>query len=847
MQNIFVVGYYNKENIGDDQYTMTIEYFLKKYFKDCKVVFVNCDDFYKIKVQKSDLIVVGGGDVLNDYFMDKIIKTVSKLDNVIIGLSCGIPYKNIVYTKKLEIFNYIICRSKTDYELLSTQINENKLLYLPDFSVFLKGVTDVECEYSAILKEASVKHDIICISVNGHFKNTENKIEYDKMIIIFRNIIKRLSRKYYIVLLPFDYKKDIPIHNELCEGIHSSNILNIDKKLDVSQTLSLFNFFKLSIPMKYHACMFSFIKNVPMFPVFVSQKISNLIADINCPYYYKLPADEKDFPKDINEEVIIDGINKTLFLKLDFEKIHKVMMANFDFLEFKNVLVKKIEYKKTSLVNQKTLKIKECFEKVKEFIKEYPLSEDVVLSDEQKQDTVKIASYILTGSTNSAYNYGLMEKMFKKDYDYIKEWSWIINDHYYISLRNQRNLKSGVFNMTFIDQIDYSGAHRSGWQYVYDQLLPFNNKDSDLYLDMYVDRTFHWNKKINKFLNLIPYKKNWIGFIHHTFDTDFSEYNCVELLKNQDFIESLKKCKGLIVLSRYLQTLLQRQLFRLNINVKVWSLCHPTETNVPLFDLKKFVINDDKKLLFIGGWLRNTYSFYQLCLKERINIKSMCLTRSFDIRKAFIKGVHMNNYHPSKNFKTDLLNMLKCEEEQSSEKCKNISTCPNVSKCICSPNVSRCISVCPNVSRCISANVSVDIKNNWNKFYFDSVVKTLQSVDIISKLSNDDYDTILTENIVIINLTDASAVNTLLECMARNTPIIINDLPAVVELLGKNYPLYITCEHDDYYSFNIQVNNLIKDFKNIEKAHKYLKSLDKKKLHVDFFIKKLLNIVSDLK
>ncbi len=842
MTNVFVVGYYNRENIGDDQYTMTIEHFLKQYFKEYNTTFVNCDDFHKIKLEKQDVVVVGGGDVLNDYFIDKISKALSGSENVIIGLSCGIPYKNIVYTKKLEIFNYIITRSKTDYDLLSTQIHENKLLYLPDFSVFLKGVKDVECEYSTLLKEVNLKYDIICVSVNGHFKNTDNKIEYDKMIIIFRNIIKRLSRKYYIVLLPFDYKKDIPIHDELCDGIHSSNILNINKKLNVLQTLSLFKYFRLTIPMKYHACMFSFIKNVQMFPIFISQKISNLLKDLNYPHYYRLPANEKDFPVNINEDEIINGIKNALSNKhIGFEKIHETMVTRFDNIQFNHDLCNKIEYKSSSLVNQKSKKITECLQKVKDFIKEYPITETLALSPEQKEDTVKITSYILTGSTNSVYNYGLMEKMFKKGYDYKKEWEWIINDHHYACLRNKQNLTSGVFNMTFIDQVDYSGAHRAGWQFVYEQLLPFNSKDSDLYLDMYVDRTFHWNKKINKFLNLIPYTNNWIGFIHHTFDQEFSDYNCVELLKNQDFIESLKTCKGLIVLSRYLQLLLQAQLFKMRVNVKVWVVYHPTETQVPLFNLKKFITNDNKKLLFIGGWLRNTYSFYQLPLRERIHIKSLCASQSFEIRKTFIKGVHMNNYHPSKDFKTDLMCLLKYQEEQSSDKCKNISTCPNISRCICIPNVSRCICI-PIVSRCISS----DIKNNWNKFYFDDITKTLQSVDIVTNLSNSDYDMVLTENIVIINLIDASAINTLLECIVRNTPIIINDLPAVVELLGKNYPLYITCKHDDYYNFNIQVNNLIKDFKNIEKAHRHIKSLDKRRLNIDFFIKELLNIISSL-
>ena len=61
---------------------------------------------------------------------------------------------------------------------------------------------------------------------------------------------------------------------------------------------------------------------------------------------------------------------------------------------------------------------------------------------------------------------------------------------------------------------------------------------------------------------------------------------------------------------------------------------------------------------------------------------------------------------------------------------------------------------------------------------------------VVSALANDDYDRLLAQNIVFLNLYDASANNTILECIARNTPVLVNPLPAVVEYLGEGYPLY---------------------------------------------------------
>lgn len=68
-----------------------------------------------------------------------------------------------------------------------------------------------------------------------------------------------------------------------------------------------------------------------------------------------------------------------------------------------------------------------------------------------------------------------------------------------------------------------------------------------------------------------------------------------------------------------------------------------------------------------------------------------------------------------------------------------------------------------------------------------------QVVDL-PRQSDDDYDDLFATSVVLTYLFGASANNVVLECMARRTPIIVNKLPAVVEYLGADYPLYIPGE-----------------------------------------------------
>jgi hypothetical protein len=49
---------------------------------------------------------------------------------------------------------------------------------------------------------------------------------------------------------------------------------------------------------------------------------------------------------------------------------------------------------------------------------------------------------------------------------------------------------------------------------------------------------------------------------------------------------------------------------------------------------------------------------------------------------------------------------------------------------------------------------------------------------------------------VYLHLTDAGAVNALLECLVLEVPVIVNPIPAVVELFGQSYPLYADNEDD---------------------------------------------------
>lgn len=125
---------------------------------------------------------------------------------------------------------------------------------------------------------------------------------------------------------------------------------------------------------------------------------------------------------------------------------------------------------------------------------------------------------------------------------------------------------------------------------------------------------------------------------------------------------------------------------------------------------------------------------------------------------------------------------------------------------------------------------------NWHeriKGYRDRPI--LDSFEVSKIMIPEKYDEFLTENIVVCDFIGASGITVLNECVIHNTPIICNPHPAVVEVLGKDYPLY--------YKESSEIPTLIKNEVYID-AHTYISKLDKSRFSQEFFIEELKGIIN---
>ena len=91
------------------------------------------------------------------------------------------------------------------------------------------------------------------------------------------------------------------------------------------------------------------------------------------------------------------------------------------------------------------------------------------------------------------------------------------------------------------------------------------------------------------------------------------------------------------------------------------------------------------------------------------------------------------------------------------------------------------------------------------------------TVVVKERLTDEEYDDLLSSSIVFLNLYDATINTTVIECIGRNTPVVVNCLPGLKEYLGVNYPLF--------YDTIEEAADIINDKDKLIAATTYLKSL----------------------
>lgn len=305
--------------------------------------------------------------------------------------------------------------------------------------------------------------------------------------------------------------------------------------------------------------------------------------------------------------------------------------------------------------------------------------------------------------------------------------------------------------------------HVSGWPGVINNckkhgVVTKSRQPDQLLLIDNLEKYFIWD-------DMPPITREWVGITHTTPNTPpyLRVVDIDSLLCNQNFLKSLKTCKCIIALSKYMQQYIVGKIKK----VSVKYIKHPTHVkDVPQFtkkNLETICNREDLAIVQLGQQLRYMSSIYDI----KYEGKKIWLTGTSDIDKMY-----------------KLLDQ-ECE---------------------------------------------------WTEKVIDK-----DSVDVRYITDIEQYMDVIYNNIIIIDLIDASANNAILELTASKIPFFVKKLPAIVEYIGHDYPLLFN---------NVsEIEEVLQDKQLLQYqltlAHEYLNNIDMSDLTHDSFTSSLLSIAND--
>jgi hypothetical protein len=886
---MIITGYYGKQNYGDDLFQQLAEQLFMGNSNILKTTnkIVPIDTLLSLNpndIIGQDTLILFGGETLNNYFLDTLIRYKEKCEHlqnkavrmIALGVSCNQTYNSIY--NKIQIFSYIVFRSKKDYEALNAYVPSK---YCPDIVFLLHNearkmemntttstsrgslwcfkkshVETASLPETSLLNNTKMTTVTMPTTMTMTMTNTKAKTltrkssttglrgkvgfflaatvvssktpaQQTKILETYLNYIRFWTNQKYIVELfamcvnsSSEKENDFLLNKRLYQMLLTKEkpwvLVHLPDETN-SQIIPRLIQLTYAVCFRYHAHILCIIHSIPFVSLSNTPKVVALLADNDL----KTAASEASISDYINVSTLIckNSHNIKQQLQKVYQTCHKQATTTFRDITLYTI--------KDDSPSFRYFYINEPF--IQMLIKYVTDKVVVVMSEDNcivttPDNMCKQILFHLLRTMKSEYAFGLTEKIRRlmtntalntalntasssfhvgllKD-----DINWIINDciakhnlllydqiHFLLgdvvqerirwsTLQKEYNLSiclkpNRSLNMKYFDQNIYQGLHRSGWNYVVTELEKLNsNLNKSILCDLYVDATFHWNLKENLGLQIVPYKQPWIGFIHHTCEEHYTLNNTTALFQNETFLTSLVQCQGLYVLSTDLKQHVLKKLAQVgNTKVKVTVLFHPTEFPIDLFTFKKFLQNPEKKVVQIGAWLRDLNAINELVLPSKAN--------QFSLTKCVVIGKKMDEYYKTTH---------------------HLATSTDIEQVLC---------------RDLNPRVT---------FLHRDVKK-------LTHLEDPMYDQLLCCNIVFIYLINGSATNTVIECIVRHTPIIVNRIPATVEYLGKDYPLF----YDDVS----QVTDLLTPTI-LKKGYKYLKKMNKDFLKMKCFITEFIKSIN---
>jgi hypothetical protein len=870
-----VLGFYDRDNLGDDAYKHVLGLLLGPAAPGLR--FACLDDLVDLVdlLENCGTLICGGGDVINPYFMERTQRALRACRRrpLCYAVSVGIGYREDAGAF-LPIFDHAFVRSRACYDAAVPVLGAANVTYMPDI-VFALGPSRGLPTTSMPTGTPHVDGYRLGVCV------AQPAFVADEMIGVFARVLLRVCtelRCSQLLLMSFNthtcapHECDEVVVEKLLGLLASSRPLSL--RVDTSSARCMMEMRARIqsvhglICMRYHSIVFALQEGKPFFALSSAPKVANLMRDLEPVASARYdeccsPAADICNESDLSGRIVgaLRGRRACPFRCPVIAQAHVQELV-------RTVALGKRRFPSTPRSSN--------VDNIDSILSTNALVQSLLidngsrlLAQESAETVARLICFLATGDITSRYFWGLLAKLSANKgtpvwdtEDLVREFSYIqrdsvmrdsaqpagpaVSQDLWECCRALPRVLRVRLDMAYFSQREFEGVHRSGWSYALSGLRLLStphgvhvDQREGLILDSYVDRTFHWGCRALQLCGAIPYRTAWCGFVHHTFDETHSVFNCARLLANPVFRDSLRTCKCLFTMSSHLAQELSESLTN---TVRVVAVGHPTEfpkQEDAYFTMAKFMAaRPARRVLHIGAWLRQPYAFYELDLEGRTCIDGLplqkFLVRARDMA-ANLPPIVDYPQHVHQLFVQPRAQQIQ-QPDPSASMCRFGSCSVASSDMTLSPapsttqtSVQEEVEVAEVVQGTTLAEVKAEpAANKFVQGLVHLLEKQRKSVIVIDTLSNDAYDAYLASSIVFLSLVDAAAVNTVIECIVRNTPVFVNRLPALEEALGSTYP--------GFYGSLQEAPTCLLSLTRIAQAHDYLKCMDKTRFRLSTFV-----------
>lgn len=269
-------GYYNQNNCGDESYKTVFQYFRNKYYPEVDITFTE-----KYDPNEPDVVVFGGGDVCNDYFLNEICKY--KAPKLAVGV--GVPFD--MDERHLAAFKHIAFRNHLEVNRYQMQY---PVSYTPDLSFFLPPL-DRKCTRGKI-----------GISVMQPYYSEQYSNLYEEYIDRMITLCNSINTS--VVLFAF-CTKDSPTENDLIAAKRIQEKCKNGASIVSKHIYEEMSTLEFMVCGRFHSHIFATLLGLPFISLTCGKKCIEYIKEVHLEtLMYKFPVNELYIPQNIDSKKI---------------------------------------------------------------------------------------------------------------------------------------------------------------------------------------------------------------------------------------------------------------------------------------------------------------------------------------------------------------------------------------------------------------------------------------------------------------------------------------------------------------------------------------------------------------